>query len=135
MAKSIKLKNNIYWDGSCIKQQDTGWITATMNEGFSNGALGTAGDLMYRRIGNVVYIKGSCKGFTSFTSPCTRLPAGFRPSSRIDFYGSESGNYIAKFAVNTAGDIWCLGGTRGTIADTQWFNVCTSFITDQAFPS
>lgn len=116
------------------KIKDTGWNTASLNTGFTHSALASAGDLMYRRIGNVVYIKGSVKGFTSSSTVCTQLPNGYRPPSRIDFYGSESGNYIAKFIVGADGGISYLGGTRGSVAATQWFNLCTSYITDETFP-
>ena len=56
------------------KTAETEWTTCTMNSGFTNGALGSSGDLMYRKIGNIVYIKGSCKGFKSGNVICTQLP-------------------------------------------------------------
>lgn len=116
--------------------QDTGWITATMKSGFTNNGLSSSGDLMYRRIGSVVYIKGSVKGFTDVSQTCSTLPTGYRPPTRHDCYGSESSNYIAKFQVNASGDIVLLGGTRGTYTNaSQWYAICTSFITDDAFPS
>ena len=114
---------------------DTGWITPTLNTGFTQAALASAGDFMYRRIGNIVYIKGSVKGFTATSQSCVQLPTGYRPSTRIDFYASESGDYIAKFMVTYQGNITYLGGTRGSVSSSQWFNLCTSYITDDAFPS
>lgn len=114
---------------------DTGWKTATLNSGFTQSGLASAGDLMYRRIGNIVYIKGSVKGFTATSQACTQLPTGYRPSTRIDFYGSESADYIGKFMVTSTGNITYLGGTRGSVASSQWFNMCTSFITDDSFPN
>lgn len=56
------------------KTAETEWTTCIMNSGFTNGALGSSGDLMYRKIGNIVYIKGSCKGFKSGNLTCTQLP-------------------------------------------------------------
>ena len=117
------------------KLQDTGWITAELFEGFSSG-LASAGTFMYRRIGNIVYLKGSAKGFGEApNNACAQLPEGFRPATRIDFYASESGNYIAKFQVASSGYVSYLGGTRGSVSSTQWFNMCTSYITDEDFPS
>lgn len=50
------------------------WTTCTMNDGFTNGALASSKNLMYKKEGNIVFIKGSCKGFKSGSVICTQLP-------------------------------------------------------------
>lgn len=56
------------------KTAETEWITCTMNSGFTNGALSSSGNLMYSKVGKLVYLKGSCKGFKSGNVICTQLP-------------------------------------------------------------
>lgn len=59
------------------KTAETEWVTCTMNSGFTNGALASAGNLMYSKVRNVVFIKGSCKGFKSGNVICAQLPERF----------------------------------------------------------
>lgn len=59
------------------KTAETEWTTCTMQSGFTNGALASAGNLMYSKVGNVVFIKGSCKGFKSGNVICAQLPERF----------------------------------------------------------
>lgn len=56
------------------KTAETEWVTCTMNSGFTNGALSSSGNLMYSKVGKLVYLKGSCKGFKSGNFICTQLP-------------------------------------------------------------
>lgn len=56
------------------KTAETEWITCTMNSRFTNGALRSSGNLMYSKVGKLVYLKGSCKGFKSGNVICTQLP-------------------------------------------------------------
>lgn len=59
------------------KTAETEWTICTMQSGFVNGALGSSGDLMYMKTGNVVFIKGNCKGFKSGNVICAQLPERF----------------------------------------------------------
>lgn len=56
------------------KTAETEWVTCTMQSGFTNGALSSSGDLMYMKTGNMIFIKGSCKGFNSERVVCAQLP-------------------------------------------------------------
>ena len=56
------------------KTVETEWTTCTMNDGFTNGALNSSGNLMYKKVGAMIFIKGSCKGFKSGNVICTQLP-------------------------------------------------------------
>lgn len=59
------------------KTAETEWVTCTMQSGFTNGALASAGNLMYSKVGKLVYLKGSCKGFNSERVICAQLPERF----------------------------------------------------------
>lgn len=59
------------------KTAETEWVTCTMNSGFTNGALSSSGNLMYSKVGKLVYLKGSCKGFKSGNVICAQLPERF----------------------------------------------------------
>lgn len=56
------------------KTAETKWTTCTMNDGFTNGALSSSENLMYKKVGAMIFIKGSCKGFKSGNVICTQLP-------------------------------------------------------------
>lgn len=127
----VVFANNGNWtEWKSAIEEDSGWKECELKEGFEQGALESAGNLMYRKIGNIVYIKGSVKGFTDDNVICAQLPENYRPNTRIDFYGSESGDYMAKFQITSQGNIAYLGGTRKLSGASQWFNLCTSFIVD-----
>lgn len=68
------------------KTVETEWTTCTMNSGFTNGALSSSKNLMYIKIGNMVFIKGSCKGFKSGNTVCTQLPERIQTEQQNRFY-------------------------------------------------
>lgn len=49
-------KNNKYQEFN--KVDDTGWIRMNLNSNFSHGNISSGEDCYYRRIGNVVYLRG-----------------------------------------------------------------------------
>ena len=115
--------------------QDTGWLEPTMESGFTTGALSSSGNLMYKRIGKEVYIKGSVKGFTATSQACCQLPSGYRPATRIDCSLGTGGNYFARGMISSGGNITLLGDTRTSLSADNWYSICTSYITDDDFPS
>jgi len=52
------------------------WTNATLLNGWSNHA---DGGLQYRKVGDIVYIRGRIVGVLNFTS-AWNIPAGFRPA-------------------------------------------------------
>lgn len=133
LKKILETIKNIYAKITNLedKTAETEWITCTMNSGFTNGALASAGDLMYKKDGSRVYIKGSCSGFKSGSTVCTQLPEGYRPPSRIDFFVGTSSNRVAKAMISSAGNLMLLGdtGVNGEdFSSTQWYSFCTSFL-------
>ena len=76
LKKILETIKNIYAKITNLenKTAETEWITCTMQSGFVNGALSSSGNLMYSKVGKLVYLKGSCKGFKSGNFICTQLP-------------------------------------------------------------
>lgn len=135
LKKILESIKNIYTKLATLenKTAETEWITCTMETGFTNGALASAGNLMYMKTGKLVYIKGSCKGFTSERVTCAQLPEGYRPSSRIDFYAGTSSNRIAKAMITSGGYVQMLADTNvnANFDENQWYSFCTSFVAEQ----
>lgn len=87
------------------KLVDTGWITLTLETDVSAG--GANNPLQYRKIGNVVYIRGTLTVTNMTTSPkilSSSIPSGYRPSSASHIIlcpvGTKS---IAQVSINTDG--------------------------------
>lgn len=76
IKKILNSIKNIYARITNIENKilETNWTTCTMESGFTNGALSSSGNLMYIKIGKMVFVKGSCKGFKSGNVICTQLP-------------------------------------------------------------
>ena len=112
MAKSIKLKNNIYWDGSSIK--DSGWKQATLTSDFSHN---TNRELKYRKYGKIVTICGTV-AFTSvpaWATTITNIPEGYRPRTEIDVWCRlTNNNYPCLIAINPGGNINYLQASNGS---------------------
>jgi hypothetical protein len=70
-------------NGKAVIGGDTGWINATLTGGWSNYGSPYSG-AQYRRIGNVVYLRGLVKdGAFGASNPIFTLPAGFRPAGGV----------------------------------------------------
>lgn len=65
---------------------DTGWIEITQSD-LAQGTAGTGYYVpMYRKIGNVVYLKGQVTGITTRASAIFTLPSGYyNNSKRLSF--------------------------------------------------
>ena len=87
--------NNITANGtvSATNIGDSGWQTVSS---FSNGYSGA--NVAYRKINNVVYLRGRVNGGTANAGAFT-LPSGYRPSTSeavfpVQQYGTSSINYV-----------------------------------------
>jgi hypothetical protein len=94
---------------SIIGQADTGWITPTLLNSWTNYGSGwnTAG---YRKIAGIVYLKGLVTGGTQGTV-VYNLPAGFRPIGGMHFANVTSTAGAGSGNVNANGDILARGTT------------------------
>ena len=91
---------------------DSGWIQITS---FTNSFTAT-NNVYYRKLNNVVWIRGSVSGGTANTSAFT-LPAGYRPSTgwvaATQEYGTSNITYVTIQA----------DGTCTPIGSATWFNI------------
>lgn len=95
-------------DSSYEDLDDTGWKEATLNSNFTSYTTGTTPE--YRKIGNIVEIRGSVKptseiigsttGITIFT-----LPTGFRPTKDILEVCQGSGRNVWLLHIKTSGAV------------------------------
>lgn len=117
---------------NAINEINTGnsWLDVPLSEGITTPGLGSSGNLMYRKIGKIVFIKGSVKGFTALNQAFGTLPVGYRPPTRIDCYGSYSGTKTANVIIGNNGVMTLVNNQEGTITSANWVTVCTSFIAE-----
>ena len=73
--------------GEWLKEggKDTGWINMSLNTGWTMGDY-AAEFPQYRKIGNIVYLRGLVNATTAAGTIITTLPAGFRPSGYFGRY-------------------------------------------------
>ena len=93
MGKSIKFKNDVYWDYTAIADR-TPWTTATLlnNWGSYSSAYNSCA---YKKIGNQVFLKGMVKSSTTLTTNnryILQLPVGYRPEKNTYLIGAYNGN-------------------------------------------
>lgn len=103
IVSSNEVKRYKITDSSYEDLEDSGWIA--LNSYIS-----------YRKIRNVVYLKGS----VTTTNATGTMPSGYRPLNNHVFLIAGSGTYYAKARVTNAGVVSILGGT-GTSTTTYEF--------------
>lgn len=126
--------------------KDTGWIEANLSNGFTNYAAEQT--LMYRRIGNIVYITGALKPPSNNNLASANymvasyLPEGFRPIQTESFLKQGSGTNIFLCEVATDGAVR-IGRYRNSanypstakITVESWLTCACSFATTDSFPT
>jgi len=107
-----------------LPQNDSGWITATLNSPYTN--FGSPyGDVQYRKIGDIVNIQGlvnansAANGSTIFT-----LPSGYRPSLRLVFAQANANTSITRIDITTDGDVIAFVITN----NTSWTSLALTFM-------
>lgn len=101
---------------------DTGWISATLQSGWSN--YGSEYDTAaFRRVGSSVYLRGMVKSGSvvnnTGTSPIFTLPDGFKPdiSGRSIFSCTSAATTRARTDIFSSGVVQAVEGTN------SWFSV------------
>ena len=106
-----------------MPQNDSGWITATLNSPFTNYG-GTWAVASYRKINDIVCIQGlvlmngASNGSTLFT-----LPSGYRPTGYIMFAGFNGNAGHARIDIETDGDV-----ILQTQAANSWVTLTMTFM-------
>jgi hypothetical protein len=88
--------------------QPTVWTNLPLINGWVNWGSGVQ-NAQYRRIGDIVYIRGGIKGPGTASNVWSSLPAGFRPPAQVDhvalFYSGS--RQVAAVTVGTDGSAYC----------------------------
>ena len=108
---------------------DTGWINLPLADGIVAHSSNVTPQ--YRRIGDIVYIRGAVKGVLA-TGTIATLPAGFRPAQTVPFVQNTSiTNSHAAFArmiVSNTGEVKIESASEGvTYNETRWWPINCSF--------
>ncbi len=93
----VKINNKL------IKTEDTGWLDIPLATGVSSTSH--VGKPQMRKVGNVVYLRGSITGIPTFDTLIGILPAEFRPTALSYGAGRAQGARIATYAVFPGGDL------------------------------
>lgn len=106
---------------------DTAWheIGAAGEPAFQNGWVNWGGGdatAAFKRLGGVVYIKGTIKSGVAGTF--FTLPVGYRPAKSHYFSAASNGGY-AEASISSAGDV--IFGVGSSV----WFSLTTSFVAEQ----
>jgi hypothetical protein len=78
----------------------TAWVAPTLLNGWIN-AGGVLQVAQYRKIGDLVYVRGEVKNGSNNT-PAFQLPAGFRPPATVYFPALVAGGVAGGFVTLTA---------------------------------
>ena len=112
-------------------QEDTDWITLPLAEGIV--AYNEANTPQYRKIGNLVAIRGTVKGVTARNTVISTLPEGFRPT-KANPYVQNSSLGTSNFATQTRLTITTTGEVKlEAISDNavfgadKWFPIATMY--------
>ena len=101
---------------------DTGWLTPTLINGWAvyDALFGNAA--MYRKIGNMVFLRGLVKNGTAGSVIYT-LPVGYRPTVRMLFIVDATGGY-GRLDIDPNGSVIHNNGATG------YFQTSCSFVAD-----
>lgn len=131
-----RMENNVWNDWSLLTNTDSGWLDITLSGNVQAYSSGT--QPQYRKIGNVVYLRGAVKNITAANTTIGVLPTGYRPISMSHNYiqltsaESDSPNF-ARLKVGTDGAIVMEAistGITATYNSADWYPINTSYIVD-----
>ena len=128
------LNNGVWNEWSPLTSVDSGWLALPLSGDVQ--AYSTNVQPQYRKIGNVVYLRGAVKNVTSDNTTIGVLPTGYRPTNISHQYiqatSNENGSpNFSRIKVSTDGSIIVEGistGITATYNNTDWFPINTSFI-------
>lgn len=88
------------------------WIAVTFAGTWANFG-GGYNNVQYRKIGDIVYVRGLATGGAAAPSTICTLPAGFRPPASVLWATSANGG-LGIVSVDSAGVVRMLGGASTT---------------------
>jgi hypothetical protein len=99
----VQSVNGLTGNVNIPQPEDSGWINATLLNGFQNYGAPFQG-ARYRKKAGVVYIEGLIKS-GSAGAVIFQLPAGYRPAQQLIFANIYSGNLMARIDVDASGNV------------------------------
>lgn len=105
---------------------DSGWLTATLNSAFELSA--STAPVQYRKVGKLVYIRGSIKAAQSVSSDGSAtiftLPEGYRPSRQeYSLQSAASKTYLLSVTSTGAVNV-----SRCSLSSGDWLGIGASFL-------
>lgn len=95
----------------CTQMGET-WVNATYNTGWTD-YYGTYHSVGYKKVGDLVYLRGTCKRISGSSSTIITLPSGYRPAKNVPF--AASSNYLnCGIDIDSAGNVVLVGGSPTT---------------------
>lgn len=130
------LNNGVWNDWAPLTSTDSGWIDITLSGNVQTYTNNNRPQ--YRKIGNVVYLRGSAKNITADNTTIGVLPAGYRPTDMSHNYlqptsNENSSTNFCRIKVGTDGAIIVEGisnGITATYNSSDWFPINTCFLID-----
>lgn len=114
---------------------DTGWKNITLSEGIVT--YGPTTIPQYRKIGNVVYIRGAVKNILTANTIVGVLPEEARPTGANHNYlmptTNNNGANFARIVITAAGQIKIesiSSNLTASYGESRWFPINTSYIVD-----
>lgn len=117
---SIDSNGDVTFSGAnTVTPVDSGWITATLNSGYTHYAS-PYGPVKYRKIGSTVNIQGITNEATAGT--VFTLPSGWAPDRQI-LVATQNQNGLGRCDIKTNGDVTINNSNSG------WFSFTCTFFT------
>lgn len=92
----VRSSTEVWWE---MQAAETGWATLPLASGWSvAGGVGAVAE--YKKVGNIVYLRGMITGMSTAGTAMFTLPAGFRPSTDVTYSGAGT---VQRWAIQTTG--------------------------------
>lgn len=112
-----------------LSVSDSGWLDLTMLNGVL--AYNEAQKPQYRKINNVVYLRGVIKNVLTFPTNIAILPEGFRPSKRLILSGISNGTNPLRYEIETTGHVNLVHNNNTPVVENNHYSLEDySFLTD-----
>ena len=117
------------WETGYLKPEDSGWKTLPLQTGVTvqNPAYFPC---MYRKINNVVYVKGCVTGFAEVEKVIAVLPEGYRPAQSFYLQRATSAGKTNTYNIRTNGNIERIATTLEPQATSNYHFIDMQFLTD-----
>lgn len=120
---------NSWGEWNTVLGTDSGWLNLPLANGIS-AHNATSFPCEYRKINNVVYVRGCVTGFSDVEKVIATLPEGYRPSTSFYIQRATNGGKTDTINVRTNGNIERVSTTLPTLAADNYHFIDVSFLVD-----